>query len=287
MAQVGANVPQHVDDLERRHLVPAGVDQQRRAGDALGPAGRAQHLALVVRQRPRAAHLADDARLHAGAVGSLRNVADNLGDQLVLGALVHVLRVGQVGVVGRAHDHRDARLPGYVHQGLGVAAYADAGCVYQGLAAPLDVHPHLVDGRLDVVEPRVVHVGHVVVADHAQVFQSERLVVHLRGQRLGRVAGEPGQVDEQVLVAQCDAEVAGLDGPEHRLHSARDRWDVHWLVWLLFRRLRRGVLYDGGPSPRKPGAPTCGQLFRVGGTSAPSDPWMPAPASARTGSSRA
>ncbi len=72
-ARVRVRLGQHIQDLGWGRLVTSGVDQYRGAGLPLSACPGAQHLALIVGQRPCAPQLADDSRLDA-------RVADAVGD---------------------------------------------------------------------------------------------------------------------------------------------------------------------------------------------------------------
>ena len=228
-------------------------------GDALRPAGRPQHLALVVGERPGAAHLADDAGLYAGAVHALHDVLDDLLHKLRLVALGHVRRMRRVHVERAAHHDLDAGGPGDSRQPHRIAADAHAGRLDDGAAAVLLEQVGLVDCQVHVLQA-----GHSldppeVVLPVRQRLQRHRLAVQVARARFRRPVHHVVRGHQQVVVRERHPQLARVHQPQHRLHLALDVESGHRVPPLappsypcILAHLSRSVtvrLKTGAPGP--------------------------------------
>ena len=76
-ARVRVRLGQHIQDLGWGRLVTSGVDQYRGAGLPLSACPGAQHLALIVGQRPCAPQLADDSRIYQSVYTGVHQITDD------------------------------------------------------------------------------------------------------------------------------------------------------------------------------------------------------------------
>src|SRR5262249_29625984 len=154
-AEVTALLPDVFRDLHRRVRVATGVDHEGGAGLALGDHGRPHDLLLVVRPRPGAADLADEAGADAGIAHAGGDVGDDLAGQVVHRAPVHVRGVGGRHVVAGPHHDVESGGAGDAGQGQRVAGEAPRRGIDHGPAPGVLEEEDLVPGDLLVGQTEV------------------------------------------------------------------------------------------------------------------------------------
>ena len=220
--QVRPRLSQHLDNLKRRRFVSAGVNQNRRARNALRLRRCPQRLALVRHQRPAASDLANHAGPVRRPIHSISNIANDLPDKVILAQFVHVRRMRRIHIVRRAHDNIHARSPRYASKSLRIPLDADARRIHQRPTTVLLEDVGLVYRRVHIRKLHIVQISHAPMSNAANRLQRNRLVVEPFRARLLRHLEQRRHVYQQMLVRQGYAEFHGRSGPQHRLHLARN-----------------------------------------------------------------
>jgi len=213
--QIATLFRDELDDLHRRRLIAAGMNHERGARLLLRLDRGAHDFLFVLRPRPRVADLPDEAGPHARVPDADRDLADDLAGDGVFAPAIHVGRVRRRHVIAGAHDDVEAGGPCDPRQGERVARQAHIGGIHDGLPAGVPEEHDLVARGLLVEQAEVVEVRVEVLSHPADVREAHRLVGEALVARGRRFPEHDGEIDEQVLVGQRDAQRGSVDGAEY------------------------------------------------------------------------
>lgn len=119
--------------------------------------------------------------------------------------------MGEIDVVSAAHDDVQSGGTRYSCERLRVACESDGCDVDDGGSAGEVKLTRLLDGGVDVEHLMIVSATVPVVSDPPEVFECHGFVHEFALTGFGRFYEGAEEVDEQVLVCECDADFGRLD----------------------------------------------------------------------------
>ena len=200
--------------------VPSRMYEDARTCFLLSTRARPQHLPLIVRQRPGAAELTDDARLHPRVANTDGQLVNHLLGDFVLRTTVHVVRMHDIHVVARAHHDVHPGRPGYAGESQRVSPDANGRCIDDRASAHSSKQRDFVDRQVFIEQLEIVDIAERVVPHPSEVFHRHLFLAEMLGARLGWRRVHAHEVDEDVLVRGRHAQGRGVYRPQDRLcHS--------------------------------------------------------------------